>query len=313
MQWEVEDLSAEEEFYNEDETIIPGRNNDYHELAVGGLARVRARDIVVTSAINPFRGYSDGALWFDNADGSDVGPRGDALQPSASRRPAREGPGPRRRRADLLPRRPSRPRPPPACRPRPPPPRPPPRPRHCPARRRRSHPDPAPLRDLPALRRERVHPREALRGRRARARPLDLDAALGRARRGSRRTKPRSPRPGPSSTRWPSSPTSTTRCAATTRWPSSASTTWVGSRRCSRTTAPPPRARWRRSAPRPRRARGWTWRWRRDRCRWTDPSASRPTTRSSCCSPTACPTACPSTPRPAAARSRRSRPPPLGS
>ncbi len=71
-EWEVEDL-ATEEHYDQDTTVIPGRNNDWSELGVGGLARVRALDVVVSSAVSPFRGYSDGAVWFDNADGSDVG------------------------------------------------------------------------------------------------------------------------------------------------------------------------------------------------------------------------------------------------
>jgi Mg-chelatase subunit ChlD len=72
MTWEVEDLSSEEH-YNQDVTVIAGRGNTYNELAVGGLARLYSRDVVVTTAVNPFRAYSDGAIWFDNPTGDDVG------------------------------------------------------------------------------------------------------------------------------------------------------------------------------------------------------------------------------------------------
>jgi len=70
--WTVEDLAAGEHY---DEGVLDlGQNGgDYDEHATGGLARLSLRDTVVAMAINPLRGFSDGAIWFDNATGDDLG------------------------------------------------------------------------------------------------------------------------------------------------------------------------------------------------------------------------------------------------
>lgn len=71
LEWQAEDLAAGE-FYRGDGLVQPGRNNDYDELTDGGLTQLMGRDVIVSTAINPLRGYSDGAVWFDNSTGLDV-------------------------------------------------------------------------------------------------------------------------------------------------------------------------------------------------------------------------------------------------
>ena len=71
LTWEVEDLTKGE-FYTGDDLAQPGANNDFAEITDGGLTQLMGRDVVVSTAINPFRGYSDGAVWFDNATGGDI-------------------------------------------------------------------------------------------------------------------------------------------------------------------------------------------------------------------------------------------------
>ena len=69
--WEVEDPS-DGAFYDEGRLDVE-RATDWNRFTVGGLARVLTRDVVAVTAINPFRMYSDGAMWFDNADGAKIG------------------------------------------------------------------------------------------------------------------------------------------------------------------------------------------------------------------------------------------------
>jgi Mg-chelatase subunit ChlD len=73
MRWEV-DLSAGEHYAGDN--LVPGPEQEgerpYDELAIGGLSRVIARDVVVSTAINTFRNLGDGAIWFDNQTGDDT-------------------------------------------------------------------------------------------------------------------------------------------------------------------------------------------------------------------------------------------------
>ncbi len=73
LRWEYDD-EAEEHFHDDN---LPGV---WDEIAIGGLARVRTRDVVVSTVSDPFRTYprgasyliSAGAIWLDNLTGADL-------------------------------------------------------------------------------------------------------------------------------------------------------------------------------------------------------------------------------------------------
>jgi hypothetical protein len=76
MQWTF-DFDAPEHYAQDN------LRDQHDELAIGGLARLMGLDVVVTTAIDPFRtinqsgpsrgAISSGAIWFDNRSGTDLG------------------------------------------------------------------------------------------------------------------------------------------------------------------------------------------------------------------------------------------------
>jgi Mg-chelatase subunit ChlD len=74
MEWRL-DMSAGEFYSGDNFEPRPDQENErtFDELAIGGLARILTRDVVVSTVINPFRNLGDGAIWFDNTSGKDVG------------------------------------------------------------------------------------------------------------------------------------------------------------------------------------------------------------------------------------------------